>query len=73
MKRCKQLRELFIGSLTLAKHCSERSVSFPTVSVNCFCDLNITNNRMRQCFGCMSYQATLYAACPIALLCKDRD
>jgi len=60
-------------NLTLAKHCNERSIIFPTVSVSCFCDLNIMNNRMRPCLGSKLYQAQLYAVDPTIRLCKNKN
>lgn len=54
--------------LTLVKDSKERSIIFPTVSVNCFCDLNIINNKTRLSLDFKSYQAELYAAMPISLL-----
>jgi len=45
--------------LTLVKACKERSIIFPTVSVNCFCDLNIINNRRRLSVDFKSYHLQL--------------
>ena len=55
-------------SLTLVKYSKERSAIFPTVSVSCFCDLNIINDKIRLFSGFKLYHAVLYAAFPIALL-----
>lgn len=58
-------------TLTLVKDSKERFIIFPTVSVNCFCDLNIINNKTRLSLDFKSYHAELYAAMPISLLYKD--
>lgn len=54
--------------LTLAKYSKERFAIFPTVSVSCFCDLNIIIDKIRLSSGFKLYHAELYAAFPIALL-----
>lgn len=43
--------------LTLVNPTRERSMTFPAVIVNLFCDLNITNNRIRHSAGVMLYQS----------------
>jgi len=54
--------------LTLAKYSKDRFAILPTVSVSCFCDLNIINDKIRLSSGFKLYHAELYAAFPIALL-----
>lgn len=65
---CAKLFHIIHIILTLAKYSKERFVNFPTVSVSCFCDLNIMNNKIRVSSGFKLYHAALYAAIPIALL-----
>lgn len=60
-------------NLTLVKDSKERSIIFPTVSVNCFCALSITNIKLRLFSGFKSYHAESYAAVPIALLYRNKN
>lgn len=48
----------FLKYLTPAKTSKDRSLNFPIVKVNRFCDLNITINRTRLSLGFASYQRT---------------
>lgn len=54
--------------LTLVKRSKERSIIFPIVIVNRFCDLRITRCTIRFCFDVTLYQRESYAASPIILL-----
>jgi len=58
-------------NLTLVKDCKDSSIIFPAVSVSGFCDLSITNNKIRLSLDFISYHAELYAAKPISLLYKN--
>lgn len=55
-------------NLTLVNPSRVKSTTFPAVIVNRFCDLSITNNKIRLSVGGMSYQSESYTASPIDLL-----
>jgi len=59
--------------LTFVKHSKERTVILPAVNFNCLCDLKIINNKTQLSLAFILYQAELYTAFPIVLLCKDKN
>lgn len=60
-------------NLTFVKVSKERSIIFPTVSVSCFWDLNMINNKIRLSVYFKSYHSQLYTATPISLLYENRN
>lgn len=55
-------------NLTLVNCSKERSMIFPVVIVNLFCDLTTINNTTRLFLAGKLYHRELYAAFPIILL-----
>lgn len=64
--------EKYFVHLTPVKDSKERSIILPAVSLSCFCDLKITNNKRRLSLIFISYHAELYTAFPTALLYEQK-